>query len=303
MAVINKVEDWNLINAFLYVANTGSLSAAARLMGVSQPTISRQISQLEKDSGLNLFRRTSQGLEITEQGKELVDAAEAANQSIDVFQRQLSGHSESLKGDVRISVNDVVGTYLMPAAITALQNQYSDIQIELVISNQATSLSKRDADIALRMFRPTQPHLVARRLPNMALGFYAHERYLEKAGSPQKPEELLTHRIIGYDQDTSFIEGARQLGFELNQHDFVVRTDNLCVQLNLLRSGAGICGTHKKLVEHLPGIKEVLTEIRIPDLEFWLVCHSDVQYNRRISVCMEFLANWFKDNAYHGCSL
>lgn len=297
----DKIEDWNLIKAFLQVAESGSLSSAAVLLGLSQPTVSRQISQLEVESGLNLFKRTSQGLLLTESGEDLVETARKAQSSINGFQRKLLGQTENLAGDVRISVNDVVGTFMLPPALAAFRLLYPQIQIEIVISNKATSLNKRDADVALRMFRPTQPDLVARRLPNLKLGFFAHESYLARFGTPDKPEDIFNHCIIGFDQDMSFIEGAQALGFNLSKKNFQFRTDDLTVQINLLRAGAGITGTHTGLVEQIPGIVGVLPMIPIPDLEFWAVCHHDVQYNARIKVFMEFLVEWFKDDPYKNC--
>ncbi|MEJ2644430.1 MAG: LysR family transcriptional regulator [Gammaproteobacteria bacterium] len=176
--------DWALIRSFLAVARLGSLSAAARDMGVSQPTLSRDIQALEAATGLNLFRRTTQGLVLTPQGQRLVDAADHMNAAADRFARQASGLSVELEGDVRISANEIVGTYLLPPAIADFRQEHPAVHVEVVISNGASSLSKREADIALRMFRPTQPDLVARRLPDLELGFYAHRDYLDRRGEP-----------------------------------------------------------------------------------------------------------------------
>lgn len=290
--------DWSLIRSFLAVSSTGSLSAAARELGVSQPTLSRAIQTLESSTGLNLFKRTTQGVTLTEAGHELVESAGRMNNAADQFQRQASGLSEELTGDVRISVNEIVGIYLLPPAIAAFREDHPGVHVEIVITNRASSLSKRDADIALRMFRPSQPDLVARRLPDLEMGFYAHEDYLKKHGRPTNVEEFLNQTIIGFDESMDFINGARTLGFNFTKQNFALRTDHLLAQLGLLRAGAGIGGTHVEIAKHFPELKRILEFIDIPSLEFWCVCHADVQYNSRIREMMQFLVKWFEKDPY-----
>ena len=289
---------WQLIQSFLAVTEAGSLSAAARKLRVSQPTLSREIQALETHTGLNLFKRTTQGLVLTAEGSNLVDAARKMNDAADLFERQVSGLSTELKGDVRISANEIVGIYLLPPAIAAFREIHPSVHIDIVISNQISNLSKREADIALRMFRPTQPDLVARRLPDMALGFFAHKDYVKEYGEPTSMDDFKSHTIIGYDESTEFIEGAARLGYQLTRDHFAIRTDHLLAQHNLCRSGAGIMATHVELAKHWPELTPVMQWVPLPALEFWLVCHGDVQYNSRIRELMTFLSNWFAHDAY-----
>lgn len=290
--------DWGLIRSFLAVARSGSLTAAARELAVSQPTLSREIQALEVATGLNLFRRTTQGLHLTEAGQTLVDAADSMDEAADLFSRQASGLSVELEGDVRISANEIVGIYLLPAAIAAFRDQHPGVHVEIVISNKASSLSKREADIALRMFRPTQPDLVVRRLPDMELGFYAHKDYVKKFGEPASIEEFQQHTIIGYDESMEYIEAAAKLGYKFVRDNFALRTDHMLAQINLARAGAGIVGTHVELAKHWPELARILKWVELPVLEYWIVCHRDVQYNSRIREMMQFLANWFADDPY-----
>ena len=276
------LQDWNLVRAFLLVAEQGSLSAAARKLNISQPTLGRQIQQLEQSTGLNLFRRSTQGLDITAEGSELMSSAKKAMAGMEEFQRQVVGHSDKLVGDIRISVNEIFGVYMLPKVIAQFQSLHPQVQIEMVITNQASSLSKRDADLALRMFKPTQPNLVARRLPDLPLGFFAHHRYLEQYGTPQSPEEFLSHKIIGFDIDTQFLEGAEKMGWPMTARNFSVRTDSLIAHVALLKAAAGIACTHVGLMKNEPEITQILEDIEIADLELWVVCHQDVQFNRRI---------------------
>jgi len=290
---------WGLIRTFLTVAQTGSLSAASRELKISQPTVSRDIQNLEKSLKLNLFTRTPQGLILTEPGHSLIDSASKMQDAASLFERQVSGLSTELSGEVRISANEIVGIYLLPAAIAAFHQAHPGVDIEIVITNQASSINKREADIALRMFRPTQPDLVARRLPDMPLGFYAHQKYIDTYGLPESLEEFKEHTIIGYDTDTEFVDTAHAMGFDLHQKDFKIRTDKLPMQLNLARAGAGIIGTHVALAKKYPELVRVLEWIPLPELEFWVVCHSDTQYNSRIRALSNFLADWYKDNPYN----
>lgn len=290
--------NWDLIRAFLTVARLGSLSAAARELQLSQPTLSRSIQALETATRLHLFHRTPRGLELTEQGQALMESAGAMEQAAERFGRQVSGLSEELRGDVRISANDIIGTYLLPPALKALRDEHPGLQVELVLSNQASNLNKREADIALRMFRPTQADLVARRLPDMELGFYAHRDYLAEHGQPQSFGELIQHDIIGMDEGMDFIEGGRQLGVEFVRAHFALRTDALVASIQLCRAGAGITGVHVGLAKHWPELVRILEGKPLPPLEFWLVCHHDVQYNSRIRTVMSFLGDWFADDPY-----
>ncbi len=299
---MNSME-WGQIRSFLAVSQLGSLSAAARELGVSQPTLSREIQALETSTELNLFKRTTKGLQLTEAGHALVEAAGKMNNAADQFARQASGLSVELSGDVRISVNEIVGIYLLPPAIAAFHAQHPGVHIEIVISNRASSLSKREADIALRMFRPTQPDLVARRLPDMELGFYAHRDYIKEFGEPSNIDDLKSHTIIGFDEEMDFINGAAALGYHFVRDNFALRTDHLLAQLNLMRASAGINATHVGLAERWPELVRILEWIPLPALEFWCVAHSDVQYNSRIREVMQFLIQWFSNDPYHSAMI
>ncbi|MDH5693251.1 MAG: LysR family transcriptional regulator [Gammaproteobacteria bacterium] len=295
-----NIEDWNYLRSFLLVAKLGSLAAAARALGSSQSTLTRDIQNLELETGLNLFRRTTRGMQLTASGQGLVDAASDMQEAYERFARIAGGLSEALEGEVRISANEIVGRHLLPAAIVALRKQHPHLQVEIVITNEVSSLSKREADIAFRMFRPTQPELVSKRLPDMHLGFYAHCHYIAEHGRPASIDELTQFDVINADKDREFLDGAAEMGFHFLREDFVLRTDDLSTQINLARAGAGIVGMHKRMACLWPELHEVLPDLPLPPLEFWLVCHGDVQYNQRIRETMTFFSQWFAEDAYRG---
>ena len=286
---------WGLIRSFLAVVEQGSLSGAARQLGVSQPTLSRDIQALEKHTGLNLFRRGAQGVSLTGAGQTLVEPATIMARQARSFARKAAGLSTELSGDIRISANELMGIYQLPAAIAAFRRRHAAVQVEIVISNDTSSLSKREADVALRMYRPTQPDLIVTRLPDVALGFYASEDYIAERGAPASLQELREHAIIGYDQRSEFIDGVRKLGLDLRPGDFGLRTDNLVMQLALARAGAGILVTHCAVARQHPELKPVLRQVRVPPLECWIACHGDTQYNARILALRRFLGEWFRE--------
>ncbi len=287
---------WNLIRSFLAVTEQGSLSAAARVLGVSQPTLSRDIQALESRAQLHLFKRSPQGLMLTEAGQALVESAAKMKEHADAFARQSQGQSTKLEGDICISASEIVGIFMLPAAISAFRQLHPAVNIDIVISNRVSNLNKREADIALRMFRPTQPDLVARRLPDLPLGFYAHRDYLERHGVPKTPEDLEQHHLIGFDQDMEFIDGARAMGFSLTRADFDLRSDNIMMQIQLARASCGIIVAQTTLVRQWPELVRILPGIPLPTMEFWVVCHADTQYNARIRALKSHLIAWFKDD-------
>lgn len=290
--------DWEWLRAFLTVAKLGSLSAAARELNQSQPTLSRQIQALEQATRLQLFARSTQGLILTDAGQSLIEAAEDMARASDAFERQVMGLSDELRGEIRISANEIVGIYLLPPAMSAFKLAHPGIELELVIANEASSLSKREADVALRMFRPKQESLVARKLPNLKMGFFAHRDYLARHGRPASLAELRSHTLIGFDQQMHLMQAGAPPELEIRREDFALRTDHMLAQLQLLRSGAGIGGTHQGLAQRWPELERVMDWLPLPELEFWVVCHSDTRYSARIRALTAFLADWFTPEPY-----
>lgn len=288
--------DWESLRLFLAVARHGSLSAAARALNLSQPTLSRRIQALESGLRLQLFQRSPQGLSPTVAGQELLAAAEAMERAANDFERRVQGLSDRLEGELRLSANEIVGQYLLPPALAAFRQRHPGVALELVIANDASSLTKREADVALRMFRPRQEALTARRLPNLSLSFYAHRDYLARHGPPQR-ENLQDHSLIGFDRDMHLMH-LDQLPLRVRAEDFALRCDSMLAQIQLLRAGAGIAATHTGLARRWPELEPVMAWLPLPDLEFWIVCHSDTRYNALIRSLTAFLAEWLSPDPY-----
>ncbi len=286
---------WNLIRTFDAVAQTGSLSAAARMLGLTQPAVSRHIDVLETDLRMQLFQRGREGMSLTAKGADLVPVARDMVANADRFGRVASGLEHDVAGTVRISANDVMGVLILPNLLAAFQSQHPEIEVELSISNAASNLLQRDADLALRMFRPVQNDLVARKVAALPLGFYAQTDYLKRAGRPDTLSDLGDHRLIGFDQETGLIAQANAMGIALSTANFQFRSDNILAQIGAIRAGAGVGLTHLGLAAHWPETERVLQDVALPPLDLWMVCHADVQHNKRVRYLMTYLSDALRD--------
>ena len=232
--------DWNLLKSFIYVVRKGSLSAAARALVSTQPTVGRHIEALENQFGLPRFTRSREGLIPTDYALNLFPEAEAMESAYGAWMRRVSGDQPEEIGTVRISASEIIGGEVIPALLQKFLRRYPEIQVELSISNQIDNLLKRDSDIAIRMSSPRQEALIAKKVGISPVGLYAHKSYLNWAGIPKTLEGLKGYTIIGPDTDMLFIQTLKTLGIGLSREDFDIRVDNQLVQLELLRKGTGI---------------------------------------------------------------
>ena len=244
---------------------------------------------MEKHLGQTLFDRSTQGLQLTQFGTGLLEECDRMQSSAERLQRLVDGQDQVLSGRIRLSANELIALHYLPNILPRFLNCYPDLSVELEVSNRASSIDKRDADIAIRMFPPTQLDLVAKHLFDIPLGFYASQEYLDTHGMPNSPEDLLSHRLLGYDRDKQFEEGSRQLGWNLRNEDFKLRTDFMPAHLEIAAKGGGIVGTHRALCEQR-GMKHIDVGISLPSLPIYLVCHRDVQHNKRIRIMMDYLS-------------
>jgi len=282
---------WDLIRTFLAVAETGSLSAASRRLGLTQPTAGRHIDLLEDALHLTLFTRGREGMALTDAGARLVADAREMKGASDGFARQATGLSEDITGTVRIAANEILGVLVLPRLIAPFMAQNPGIEIEVVVSNSTANLLQRDADIAIRMFRPTQNDLVARKVSEIPLGLFAHRDYIAEHGTPATIADLKHHRFIGFDRETSLIEAAHALGVSFTRADFPFRCDNILSHVEAIRGGIGIGVTHIDLARRWPEVIQVLDQIDLPALDLWVACHSDLRFNKRIRLVTDFLAD------------
>jgi DNA-binding transcriptional LysR family regulator len=287
--MINRDPGWELYRSFLEVMRDGSLSGAARRLGATQPTIGRHIAALEADLNLPLFTRSQRGLLPTEAARHLLPHAEAMAVAASSMTRAASAEAEADQGTVRITASEIVGCEVLPPILASFRLQYPSIKLELALSNQNEDLLRRDADIAVRMVRPTQQALVARRIGDVAIGLYAHESYIAAFGRPSNLAELASHFVIGFDRDDRAYRsiGSDVKNFSRNQFSF--RCDNDLAQLAALRAGIGIGGCQTKIAGRTPALVRILADSMEFKMEMWLAMHEDLKATRRIRLLFDHL--------------
>ena len=285
--------DWDNQRVFLAILREGSLSAAARALGIAQPTVRRRLEALEAGVGFALFTRSPAGLMPTEAAWRLGAHAEAMAAAAAAFERASSGDLDAVAGTVRITTSDVVGTEVLPAMLTELREHHPALVVEVHLSNRNEDLLRQDADLAVRMVRPAQVALVTRRAGAIPLGFFAAPSYVQRHGVPRAAAELRQFALIGPDRDTRDLEGLRPFGLDVGPKEFAVRMDNQVAQLAAIRAGLGIGMCQTPLARRAPALVPVLPELRLPALEAWIVMHEDLRRVHRVRATFDHLAAAF----------
>ncbi|MFC6143731.1 LysR family transcriptional regulator [Paraburkholderia silvatlantica] len=291
-----KEPNWEWYRSFLQVLESGSLSAAARALGITQPTVGRHIESLEAVLGLTLFTRSSDGFSPTAAANELRPYAVGLAMTTAALRRAASSHGSGVRGTVRLTASEVIGVEVLPPILAALRSEYPELSIELVLSNKADDLLRREADIAVRMFRPAQEALVAKRVGAIEVGLHAHERYLALHGVPKSMKALSHHTIIGFDQENAFIRSVQPRFAAYNRNNFAFRADSDLAQLAAIRAGFGIGGCQSPLAARDPKLVRVLREEFSLTLDTWVAMHEDLRTSARCAVTFAALASGL--NAY-----
>ncbi len=282
--------DWTLIRSFLAVLDAGSVTAGARRSGATQPTLSRHVAELEAQLGVPLFERTGRG--VTPTGAALV-IAEAARRMQDAAVAVAGGLARSRSetgGVVRVTTSQVAASWLLPGVIARFQHAHPAIEIELVASNELTNLLRREADIAVRMVRPAQSSLIARKLGEIDVVVAAHASYLAEAPPLRVPEDLLVHRLVGFDRDDTILRGFARLGVTLSRSDFACRTDDQVAYGQLVAAGAGIGFVSGYSLRQWPGVVRLLPDLAIPAFPCWLAVHREIRSNPLVRTVYDYLS-------------
>ncbi len=281
--------DWTLVRSFLAVLDAGSMSGGAKRLGAHQPTLSRQVATLEAQLGAPLFERTGRGATPTALALAIADDARAMQEGAERLRHRLTRARATTLGDVRITTSQVAASYLLPPVLAGLQAAEPGIRVELVSSNQITNLLRREADIAVRMARPEQGSLVARKLADLPIVACAHVDYLARAGTPQSPADLFRHRLVGYDRDDALVRGFTSAGLPIGREQVSVRTDDQLAYGRLVAAGAGIGFVAAYNLPWLPGVVPVLPGMQIPPLPCWLAVHLEIRCKPLILMNFDFI--------------
>ena len=281
--------DWNHARAFLVTALEGSLSAAARKLEQTQPTLSRQVIALERQLSVTLFERVGKRLVLTETGVELLEHVRAMGEAAGLVALAATGRSQAIVGQVRISASEIVAAYLLPPIVERIRRVHPEIDVHVVASNRLSDLLRREADIAIRHVRPEQGDLVARKVRDSSAHLYAARRYLVRHGRPTQAD-LAGEVFVGADDNPRFIEMLAELGVRVRLEDFKWTTDSHLVGWEMVRRGLGIGGMLREVAAMTPGVEQILPKLAPIPVPYWLCTHRELYTSRRIRVTFDLLA-------------
>jgi len=284
-----KEPDWSLYRSFLAVLQEGSLSGAARALGLTQPTITRHIEALETCIGFELFVRSQQGVSPTEGALALKPYAESLAATTAAMVRAASGQGKAVKGTVRITAAEIIGVEVLPPILASLRKRHPQLEVELALSNAVENLLRRTADIAVRMVEPAQEALVIKRIGTVTVGLYAHRRYLERAGRPRTLDALEHHTLIGFDRETPEIRSMRRRVQGLDSVRFAFRTDSDIAQLMAIRAGLGIGFCQVALARRDPKLERLVPGAFQLRFGVWLAMHENLRSTPRCRAVFEAL--------------
>jgi len=283
--------DWNRIRAFLATAEAGSLSAAARALGLTQPTLGRQIAALERELGVVLFERAGRGLVLTPTAQDLLEHVGAMGEAARRLALAATGRSQVVEGPIRLTASEVYAAHVLPPIIARLRALHPAITVELLATNRTADLLRREADIAIRNFAPREPELIARKLGEDHGRAYATPNYLNRLGNPRSWQDLAEADFVGFGDTAGFIEGMRAFGLHLTVRHIPVQSDSHLVHWELVKQGTGI-----GFITEAVGDAETAVQRALPDappiiFPLWLATHRELHTSRRVRVVFDFLAD------------
>ena len=282
--------DWTQARAFLAAAETGSFSAAARQLGLTQPTLGRQVAALEEALGVLLFERTARGIVLTQTGLDLLDDVRAMATAADHLALTASGQSQAIAGHVTISTTDLMALLHLPPAFEALRATAPGIDIEIVTANHVSDLRRREADIAIRHVRPDQPDLIARLVNETQGRFYAATDFLDRHGRPETVADLARMDFVGFDDIDRMVGYMNEIGIPVAAQNFRISSANGIVAWDLVKRGFGVGAMVDETAAITEGVECVLPDLAPIPVPIWLVTHRELHSSRRIRVVFDTLA-------------
>ncbi len=282
--------NWNRARAFLVTAEEGSFSAAAKALGSTQPTVGRQVAALEEELGVALFERIGNTLSLTPAGEELLTHGRAMAEAATQLSLRAAGQSLALEGVVSVGASELVAAFLLPPVLRRLRRAHPGIELDVVASNEASDLQRREADIAVRNFRPTQPELVAKELGSRAARLYAAPGYLERLGDPSSPASYAKAEFLGFDRTETMVRFLSSLGLPVSARNFPLVTENHLVQWEMCKQGLGISFLMEDVGDAEPRVVRVLPKLPPLPIPMWLVSHRELRTGRRYRVVFDLLA-------------
>ncbi len=290
MIQMSKSFDWNQARAFLATAEEGSLSAAARLLGQRQPTLSRQVANLEQDLGVMLFERIGRRLMLTQPGLELLEHFKAMGAAANLVSLAASGQSQAIEGQVSITATNVMATYHLPRVLQRIRDVAPGLNISISVSDEVRDLMRREADISIRHARPDQTDLIGKRICDVSAHLYASSGYLQSYGHPETAADVSEADFIGFDNPEQLLSALTARGLSLTNRNFRFASGSGTAYLAMVREGLGIGLMSKEIAGTMPELIPVLPELDPIAIPVWLVTHRELHTSRRIRLVFDLLA-------------
>lgn len=287
-----KQPDWNHIRAFLATAESGSLSAAARDLGLTQPTLSRQVAALEEELGVMLFERIGRTLELTTAGVEMLEHTKEMGLAANRVSLVAQGQSQAIEGEIRITASDVFSVYLLPEVLKELRVVAPDLTIDIVAVNDVRDIMRREADIAIRHVRPDQPDLIARLVAEPKAYFYASESFVEANGTPKDLADLANFEFISFGDKQEVIDYLKPMGIHLSDQNIRIGSSNGLVAWQLCVEGFGVSLMSEHVAKAHPNLVRLLPDVDPIVFPTWLVTHRELHTSRRIRLVYDMLAEF-----------
>jgi len=282
--------DWNHLRAFHMTASTGSLSAAARKLGLTQPTLSRQVAGLEAELEVALFERLGRRLELTQTGRELLDHIRTMGDAAEAVVLSANGRVQDIGGRVCISATDTFSAYVLPQIIETIRSEAPQITIVLNVANDHSNLHQMEADIAIRHAAPAQEGLVGQFIHNTQAHFYASQSWVVNNGNPVDPSELAVTQLIGFGDTTRLSQYLSDLGFSVDASDFRIVSDSAVVAWEMVKSGLGVAAMPQEVAARTPGLVRLFPDLAPLNVPIWLITHQAMQASPRVRLVQSILA-------------
>lgn len=282
--------DWNQVRAFLVTAEEGSLSAAARALGLTQPTLGRQVAALEERLGVVLFERLGRSLSLTRSGLELLEHAREMGEAAGRVSLAASGRADAVEGEVSVTASDAFAAYLLPSILGRLRLAAPGIAVEVVASNGLRDLRRREADIAIRHVRPEEPELILRKVADMHARLYAARSLIDRLGRPHEGVQLSSWPFVGFERSDRLMNALNAQGLALTPDNFRIVTENGVVAWEYVRQGLGVGAMVEEIAALTPDVECILPGFPPFPVPVWLVTHRELRKSRRIRVVFDLLA-------------
>lgn len=281
--------DWSHVRAFLATAEEGSLSAAAVVLGLTQPTLGRQISAFEESLGVTLFERAGRQLRLTQAGRALLEPAQNMRDAALGLSLGAAGHSDTIDGQILITATEFVASHTLPPILSDLRRVAPALSVTVIASNDVQDLTRREADISIRHARPEQPELVARKVAERHAGLYAAVEFLDRFGRPKTLTDVEQADFVGIENTDRMMSILASFGLNVRPENIRVSSESGAVIAQCVRAGLGYSVMTDDMVHVTGGLEAVLPDVFRVTVPTWLVTHSELRTSAKLRLVFDHL--------------